>query len=111
MTDIVERLRKFCKWPEPGDEIPNDPVFANVPDLKEAADEIERLRKDNADLLILVDMTKDAAMGHQERAAIFRRALQDIVNSTMSQFVRVSDLADYQIETARAALAKEFDNE
>ena len=44
MTDIVERLRKFCKWPEPGDEIPNDLVFANVPDLKEAADEIERLR-------------------------------------------------------------------
>lgn len=44
MTDIAERLRKFCKWPEPGDGIPNDPVFANAPDLKEAADEIERLR-------------------------------------------------------------------
>lgn len=48
MTDIVERLRKFCKWPEPGDGIPNDPVFANVPDLKEAADEIERLRAEVA---------------------------------------------------------------
>lgn len=102
MTDIVERLRTENTLTG----------YYDPPQLQaDAADEIERLRKDNADLLILVDMTKDAAMGHQERAAIFRRALQDIVNSTMSQFVRVSDLADYQIETARAALAKEFDNE
>lgn len=104
MTDIVERLRS-------GTTDGTALTWTVTPIHREAADEIERLRKDNADLLILVDITKDAAMGHQERAAIFRRALQNIANSTMSQFVRVSDLADYQIEIARAALAKEFDND
>lgn len=44
MTDIVKRLRKFCKRPKPGDRIPNDPVFAGAADLKEAAAEIEQLR-------------------------------------------------------------------
>lgn len=79
--------------------------------LEAAKAEIERLRKELGGALILADMARDSSMGHQERAAIFRRALQDISNATMSQFVRASDLADYQMEIARAALAKEFDND
>lgn len=74
-------------------------------------DIVERLRKELEGALILAEMARDSSMGHQELAAIFRRALQDISNATMSQFVRASDLADYQMEIARAALAKEFDDE
>lgn len=108
MSDIVERLRFLCAC------IPGcDGSCTECPDIVawNGADEIERLRKDNAGLVICVDMARESSMGHQELAAIFRRALQDISNATMSQFARASDLADYQMEIARAALAKEFDDE
>ena len=81
MTDIVERLRKFCKWPEPGDGIPDDPVFANVPDLEEAADEIER----------------------------YREALQKIAGLTMSMCLSVGDLAQRQKDIAFEALGVRHD--
>lgn len=108
MIDIVARLRSMLAC-DPGCEGRCYDCLSTV--AKEAADEIEWLRKEVAGAMILADMLRDSSLGHQERAAIFRQALRDISNATMSQFVRASDLADYQREIARAALAKEFDDE
>ena len=63
MTDIVKRLRKFCKRPKPGDRIPNDPVFAGAADLKEAAAEIEQLR---GALRNIRDLCYDSDLPHRE---------------------------------------------
>ena len=72
MTDIVDQLREGV-W---GRSRRADAVIQAV--MQEGADEIERLRKDNAGLLILVDMTRDSSMGHQERSERLRAALHRI---------------------------------
>ena len=62
--------------------------------------------------LILVDMTRDAAMGHQERAERMRAALRDIASGRYSNIMLPSDPPqDPAVVRARAALAKEFDND
>ena len=49
MTDIVERLRKWCS--DPLDyRICSEPIGPMAKDIHEAADEIERLRAENEEL-------------------------------------------------------------
>ena len=72
MTDIVDRLREGV-W---GRARRADAAIQAV--MQEGADEIERLRKDNADLLILVDMTRDFSMGHQERSERLRAERKEL---------------------------------
>lgn len=100
MTDIVEELREGV-W---GRARRADAVIQAV--MQEGADEIERLRKDVADLLILVDMTRDAAMGHQEKAEGLRAALHRISLGSQDS----GTTKEFLGREARTALAKEFDN-
>ena len=66
MTDIVDQLREGV-WGRSRRAV-----------MQEGADEIERLRKEVADLLILVDIIRAAAMVHQERAERLRAVLHRI---------------------------------
>ena len=102
MTDIVERLRERARvgdgWTRPH--------------AAEAADEIERLRRANEGLLALVDVTRDAATGHQERAEMLRTALRDLLKvmpvfpAAAREIVGMEDRYNDAIRNARNALTE-----
>lgn len=48
-TDLLTRLRLIAAWRTPGGPTPSQPMPTNHVALNEAADEIERLRREVAD--------------------------------------------------------------
>ena len=67
----------------------------------------QKARKEVAGAMILVDMLRDAALGHQERAERLRAALRRISLASQNS----GTTKEFLGREARAALAKEFDNE
>lgn len=67
----------------------------------------QKARKEVAGAMILVDMLRDAALGHQERAERLRAALHRISLASQNS----GTTKEFLGREARAALAKEFDNE
>lgn len=96
MTDIVEQLRSENTLTG----------YYDPPQLQtDAADEIDRLRKDKEGLLILLAMTEDVAAGHQERAEMLRTALRNLLADTQHANHNCGD-ADCPVALARAALTE-----
>ena len=98
--DIVEQLRNVF------------PIGWEGEMRHKAADEIERLRRANEGLLALVDVTRDAATGHQERAEMLRTALRDLLKvmpvfpAAAREIVGMEDRYNDAIRNARNALTE-----